>query len=291
MPLDSSLVGTKVGSIATEIDVRWTMAYAASIGDYLPCYLDTRRAAGIVAHPMFAVCFEWPAASSVRHKARATLTQDEAIRAVHATHQTVIHRLARPPEYLITSAELMGVERRKPGAYEVAKFHTVDQKGAPVSTTYYGSLYRNVEVKGPDRPAETPKLPNLAQPPSALRNEIPTPISAGAAHVYTECARIWNPIHTDIAVAAKAGLPGLILHGTATLAIAVSRIVEAEASNEPERVAQIYGRFGAMVLMPSKLLVRIIAREECDGGEAVFFEAISAEGGAAIRDGVLILRG
>ena len=41
------------------------------------------------------------------------------------------------------------------------------------------------------------------------------PISALAAHVYTECARIWNPVHTDTAVADRAGLPGLILHGTA----------------------------------------------------------------------------
>jgi acyl dehydratase len=289
MPLDSSLVGSKVGSIASEIDPRWAMAYAAALEDYLPCYLDTRRPAGIVAHPMFAVCFEWPAAGSIRHKSRASLSQDEAVRGVHATHHTIVHRLVHPPEHLITTAQLIGVERRKPGAYEVARFDTVDDKGAPVYTTYYGSLYREVEVKGPDRPAHTPELPAVthAQPP---RHEFQVPISAGAAHVYTECARIWNPIHTDTAVAAKAGLPGLILHGTATLARAVSRIIEAEARGDPERVAQIYGRFGAMVLMPSEVLVRIDAREKCDGGEAVFFEAISAAGGRAIRNGLVILR-
>src|SRR5262245_63914545 len=38
-------------------------------------------------------------------------------------------------------------------------------------------------------------------------------------HVYTECARIWNPIHTDLAVVRAAGLSGPILHGTATLAL------------------------------------------------------------------------
>src|SRR4029077_6419959 len=48
-------------------------------------------------------------------------------------------------------------------------------------------------------------------------------ISPTLAHVYTECARIWNPIHTDRAVARAAGLPDIILHGTATLALAVSR--------------------------------------------------------------------
>jgi acyl dehydratase len=116
------------------------------------------------------------------------------------------------------------------------------------------------------------------------------PISAGAAHVYTECARIWNPIHTDAAVAAKAGLPGLILHGTATLAMVVSSIIEAEAGGDPERVAQIYGRFGAMVLMPSEITVRIVGRDKVAAGDAVFFETLSAEGGRAVRDGVVLLR-
>jgi acyl dehydratase len=289
MPLDSSLVGTTVGSIASEVDARWVMAYAAALGDYLPCYIDTRRPGGIVAHPMFGVCFEWPAAGSIRHKARASLSQDEAVRAVHATHHTIVHRLVHPPEHLVTRAELIGVERRTPGAYEMAKFDTADDKGAPVCTTYYGSLYREVEVKGPDRPAETPALPTptRAGPPLA---EVRIPVSAGAAHLYTECARIWNPIHTDAAIAAKAGLPGLILHGTATLAMAVSRIIETEAAGEPERVAQIYGRFGAMVLMPSEIMVRIITRDKTAAGDAIFFETLSAEGGRAIRDGVVLLR-
>jgi len=289
MPLDSSLVGTKVGSIATQIDLRWTMAYAAALGDFSPCYINTNQAAGILAHPLFAVCFEWPAAGSIRHKARASLSQEEAVRGVHATHLTITHRLVHPPEHLITSAEVIGVERRKPGAYEVAKFDTIDGKGAPVCTTYYGTLYRGVDVKGPDRPAE---LPRLASPscPGPSPGDYRVPISAGAAHIYTECARIWNPIHTDIGVATKAGLPGLILHGTATLAMTVSRIIEAEASADPTRVAAIQARFGAMVLMPSELTVWIAAREQTPAGTAISFETLNADGARAIRDGLVVLR-
>lgn len=291
MPLDSSLVGTKVGPVTAEIDARWTMAYAAGIGDNLPCYIDTRRANGIVAHPVFPVCFEWPAAGAIRAKSRAALTQAEASRGVHATQHMIFHRPVRPPQRLSTTAALVGIERRKPGAYEVTKYETVDDKGAPVCTTYAGSIYRQVEITGPDRPAEMPNPPALAKLPPRPRTEMRMPISAGAAHVYTECARIWNPVHTDAAVAAAAGLPAIILHGTATLALAVSRIIEAEAGNDPERVAEVYGRFGAMVLMPSEVMVRIYSRENSGGGEAVFFEAISAEGGRAIRDGVVMLRG
>ena len=266
------------------------MAYAAGIGDDLPAYIDTRRADGVIAHPLFPVCFEWPAAGSIRHKTRANLSQDEAARGVHATQHMILHRAIRPPERLTTTAELIGIERRKPGAYEIVRFETVDDRGGRVCTTYSGNLYRQVEVKGADHAAKTPTTPACSQS-GKPRAEIVVPIGAGAAHVYTECARIWNPIHTDMAVAAKAGLPGLILHGTATLAIAVSRVIEAEADSDPMRVMEVCARFGAMVLMPSEVIVRIDGREKAGSGEAVFFEALSADGGRAIRNGVAMLRG
>jgi acyl dehydratase len=215
----------------------------------------------------------------------------EASRGVHATHHTIIHRTLRPPEALTTRAAIAGIEMRKPGAFEVTRFETVDEKGAPVCTTYTGNIYRQVEIAGDAQPAAMPDVPAPLTAPARLRAESRVPVSAAAAHVYTECARIWNPIHTDAKVAAAAGLPAIMLHGTATLALAVSRIIALEAANDPERVAEIYARFGAMVFMPSELSVRIISRERIGGRDAVFFEALSSEGGRAVRDGVVILRG
>src|SRR5271169_6508340 len=142
MALDSTLIGTRVGPVDAEVDTRWTMAYAASLGDVLDCYIDTRRPAGIVAHPLFPVCFEWPAAGAIRAKLRANMAPGEPARGVHATHHTILHRPLRPPMRLSTTAEVLGVERRTAGAFEVVRFATVDHHGAPVCTTYYGSLYR-----------------------------------------------------------------------------------------------------------------------------------------------------
>jgi acyl dehydratase len=290
MPVDSSLVGTKTETITAEIDERWTMAYAAGLNDTLPCYLNTCRAEGIVAHPMFPVCFEWPAATSLRARHRGSVTPAEAARGVHATQHTIIHRLVRPPERMYTTATIAGIEMRKPGVYEVTRFETVDDKGGAVCTTYNGTIYREVELNGPNRPAEMLEPPRLASLPVQPRAAITIQVSAVAAHVYTECARIWNPIHTDAAVAARAGLPAIILHGTATLALSVSRIIAAEAGNDPERVAEIYGRFAAMVLMPSEMKLRILARERSESGDNIFFETLSQEGGRAIRDGYVKLR-
>src|SRR5579885_911524 len=285
MPLESSLVGTKIGPVTAEVDARWTMAYAAGLEDYLPCYLDTRRSDGIVAHPVFPVCIEWPLAIALHEKMRASrLAQPEAARGVHATYDVTIHRLVRPPERLTTTLVLAGVQRLKPGAYELMRFDTVDAQGRPVCTTWYGTIYRAVEVSGEDRPAaDAPAM--LRGQENGARAEIPLAISTGAAHVYTECARIWNPVHTDSAVAAAAGLPAIILHGTATMAMAVSKIVTAEAACNPERVRRVRGRFAAMVLMPSLLTVRINSRIAFAGGESITFEVFNADGSRAIRDG------
>ncbi len=291
MALDASLVGTATEPLVSEVDERWTMAYAAGLGDLLDCYIDTRRTDGIIAHPLFPVCLEWPAALTLRTKHREKMPAAEAARGVHATHHTIVHRTLRPPQRVTTRAVIAGIERRKPGALEVTRFETVDDKGAPICTTYTGNIYRQVEVAGDERPATMPLAPAPKTTASRPRAESRIPVAAGAAHVYTECARIWNPIHTDAKVAAAAGLPAIMLHGTATLALAVSQIIAIEAANDPERVAEIHARFGAMVFMPSELALRVIARERIDGGrDAIFFETLSSEGGRAVRDGVVILR-
>ena len=291
MALAATLIGTQVGPVAADVDARWTMAYAASLGDMLDCYIDTRRADGVIAHPLFPVCFEWPAATAIRAQLRATMGPGEPARGVHATHHTILHRPIRPPLKVCTSAEVVGIEQRSAGAYETVRFAPVDESSAPVCTTYYGSLYRQVDVSGAGGAADLPKPPAATTIAARPRAEVQIPISAALAHIYTECARIWNPIHTDMAVAASAGLSGLILHGTATLALAVSAIVQREAAGAPEKVAEIHGRFGAMVLMPSDVVLRILAREQSAVGPVVFFEAISANGGRVIRDGVVVLRG
>jgi acyl dehydratase len=274
-----------------QIDERWIMAYAAGLGDTLPCYLDTLRPEGIVAHPLFPVCFEWPVIVAMRgHAGNSLLTMDEGLRSVHATHDVVIHRPVRPGDRLTTRAMIVGVEQRKPGAYQLTQLDTVDAAGTPVCTTWQGGLYRDVEVAGPNRLAtEMPAPPRPLSRTGKAQAEVAIPISALAAHVYTECARIWNPVHTDTAVAARAGLPGLILHGTATLALAVSQVLRIAANNDPQRVRRVAGRFNAMVLMPSEVTVRVFSREATPEGEVVRFEVANAEGGAAVRDGLVTL--
>jgi acyl dehydratase len=106
-------------------------------------------------------------------------------------------------------------------------------------------------------------------------------VPAQAAHVYTECARIWNPIHTDIAAARAAGLPDLILHGTANLALAVSRVVARDLGGDPARVRGVRVRFTGMVPMPSAFVVRARVTE----GGRLPFDAVNLAGQSVLSAG------
>lgn len=290
MAIPTSLVGLRVESMEHEVDARWTMAYAASLRDHAEVYLDTTRADGVVAHPVFAVCPEWPVIVSSRAASEAAgVSPAEVLTSVHATHDTVIHRLIRPGDVLTTSLEFVGLVQKKPGAMSSIRLHTVDADGLPVATTTQNGIYLGCAVDGDDVPDP--------DPPTALTVErVGAPqvrtiaIYAGDAHTYTECARIWNPIHTDRAVALASRLPDIILHGTANLAHGVSTVIEQQADGDPHAVRRIVGRFAAMVRMPSTMTVNVWPKVELgDAQWAVPFEVVNGEGEAAVRDGLVVL--
>jgi acyl dehydratase len=291
MPISSEIVGRIGEPVVQTIDSRWTMAYAACLGDLAPAYLDTRVRPDVLAHPLFPVCYEWPLFLDPRCMPN-DLSGEERVRGVHFTHDVTLHRPIRAGMELTTQATLVKVEARRSGAYQLARLDTVDSAGDAVSTTWYGMLLRGVEVEGGDRTLadagstmEAPPALDIEAGGESFK-EYSIPIAANAALVYTECARIWNPIHTDAAVAEAAGLPEPILHGTATLALAVSRVVAECFGGDAERVVRIAGRFGAMVRMPSTLSLRVGSVQ----GDSVRFEVLEPGGGRAIRDGLLAIR-
>jgi len=278
-----------------EVDARWVMAYAAGLADHNPRYFDTSRLGGIVAHPVFSVCPEWPVIVAARQAAIGVgMTDDEVRRGIHATHDLIIHRLARPGDILTTTLTTVGLQQRSPGAYTTIRLETVDANGEPVSTTEQGSIYLGVDCDGDDIVAEPvrPSIPDsvlVPDAPSIPMVEALVNIETGAAHVYTECARIWNPIHTDPLVAVAAGLPGIILHGTATLAHCVTGVVNHIANGDPTKVRRIVGRFGAMVEMPSQITIRIYEPVAGHNELIVPVDVINAQGAKAIDRAAIVL--
>jgi len=262
MKLTSAIVGAAAGPLEHLVDLRWVMAYNAALGE---------RSSEV--HPLFPVCYEWPVSDAIR--ALPALKPFAGL-LVHAQHDLVIHRPLEVGETVSCSVRIVAVEPRSPGAFVVYRFETHDAERQLVTVTNFGALYRGVQL---DRAAGEPVHDPRALDAKLERvGEIAIP--ATAAHVYTECARIWNPIHTDVAYACAAGLPDIILHGTATLAYSISALLQ----RWPNLARRVTCRFAGMVLMPSTLFVHA-AR---DGGE-IQFETRNDRGDTVISRGRLLL--
>jgi acyl dehydratase len=258
LKISSDIVGREIGPDEQQVDKRWLMAYSAGLGETA------------YPHPLFPVCYEWPANRVLRE-----VTGLQALNAqlVHAQHDLTIHRNPRE-EKLTLSGRVVAATQRPPGAFVVLRMEARGASGEPVSTTDYGMLYRGVTLEGGARSLETREDPPRHERKLERVGEVP--VAATAGHVYTECARIWNPIHTDVEYARAAGLPDIILHGTATLAFSVSRVVKTFGT----QVRRVRCRFSGMVTMPSALTVH--ASQE---GDEVAFETRNARGEKVIERG------
>lgn len=241
------------------------MAYSAALGETDPRCFDTGAKGGVIAHPLFPVCYEWPVSGPIR---RIRELREHFPRLVHAEHDLTLHRPVQQGDRLKTTAKIVSVQGRNPGAFVVFRFEAYDAGGAPVSTTDFGVIYRGVAVDGPDRGSSI----ELSEGQEKLEPMAEIEVPANAAHVYTECARIFNPIHTDIAHARAAGLPGVILHGTATLALSISKALHG-CKADPLAVRRVQCRFSGMVLMPNRLRV-----SACRSGRKIFFQTVNSGG-------------
>lgn len=284
MPLSTQLIGACTAPITHHADSRWLMAYAAGLNDLNPAYMDTHHHP-IIGHPVFPVCLEWPVILDTRTlPGSQMLTEAESARGVHAAHDLHIFRPIQAGEVLTTQACMIEIRRIKPGASYTLRLDTRDENNLLVAQTYQLGIYRNVDVYGDDCAMEpSPELPMFTDPTAEQPTDIFIP--AGSAHTYTECARIWNPIHTDRKFALQAGLPDIILHGTATLALAISHIIDNVADGDPTKVVRLGGRFSAMVLMPSTIKIRMAV-----SANTVSYQVTTQDGLLAISQGFVCLR-
>ncbi|MEI8238771.1 MAG: MaoC/PaaZ C-terminal domain-containing protein [Actinomycetota bacterium] len=279
MPVRTSAIGHQFDHIDVATDARWTMAYAAGVPDERA---ELYRTDGeLSVHPLFPVGPEWVLVTGNRSLPDG-LTLDEARRGIHLAHDLLLTRPLTADAHYRLTAFVAGVARRSAGATTDMIVTATDERGEVAWRTRMSSLYLGVELEGEsaDDGGEWPTLPeepNVA--PVASQSSFVRPVDA---HVYTECARIFNPIHTDVVAARAAGLAAPILHGTATLARAVS--IATDLVGVPiAAVSRIAGRFGAMVDLNSTIEVRVLKVDQY----GFHFDVLNQAGQRAIAHGVV----
>ncbi|MFP4445651.1 MAG: MaoC/PaaZ C-terminal domain-containing protein [Desulfosudaceae bacterium] len=290
MELDPSLVGTRLNNYQTEITWRQTTNYAAAIQDNNPVYFDDRAQAGLVSHPLFPVAVTWPIVSrldafvdSPEFSPEILLTQ------VHYTEHLVLHRLLKPGDRLTISGALEALLPHRAGTHAIIRLAAQDENGAPVFTEYLGAMLRGVGCGQGGQAGDLPRVPEN-KTGEKVRWTTDIPIAPTASYVYDGCSEIEFPLHTSPKFAEMVGLPGIILQGTATLAYAVREVVNNEADRNPDRIAEIAGRFSGMVLPGSAIHVCCTGRTAHPDHTDLFFEVRNHEQKKAIRGGYVKIR-
>lgn len=283
MPLSSDLVGATTTGFTSSIDHRWAMNFAAGIDDVSPVLYDT-TSAKFPVHPMYLGYPEWEASKLAA--AMLKLPPEEQGRGVQVSHDTRIHQPFRVGLDLITTAEIAGVHRHRAGALQTVKLETRTTDGDLIATTLTSAIQRGVAVDGDDRPPISEQRP---EPPANMESSetIELFVPANACHTYSECARIYNAFHTDLSVAKAVGIDGLILHGTGTIARAVSAITAALTGGNPSSISRIAADLKGMVMVPTALTLSYRSFSGPDELPCVAFEVLNARGERAIAAGLI----
>lgn len=284
MALVSRNVGRSWGPVEGRIETRRTMAYAAGIGDDRADYYRT-TSPDLAVHPLFPVSAEWSLLVN-EVAADEPWPRADALRGVHATHTLVLHQALHADMSYWLSATVVRLEQRRPGAYQVVRFDARDAEQNALWTTWHGTLFLGVDVEGQPANIDGPELPTQAIGESTICGHFE--INVTDAHVYSECAQIWNPIHTDEAIAQTAGLDGVLLHGTATLARSVTRLM-AHLGVEAADVERVACRFASPARPGDVLSVRAYGLR-AKGQTPVQFDVVDAFGRVLVCDASLGFR-
>src|SRR5262245_21885034 len=204
MPVRGAALGEELPPGTVDVTVRMALAFAAGIGDVGPRTFDDAAPDALVASPSFCVRLEWAVLSAGRADALA-VDASERLRAVHVEQDSTFHRPIRPGDRLTTRARIVAARSTSAGALVVTRLATVTTAGDSVVTTWHSSIYRGVALAGAGGSVEEAPTYPTSDPP--LLHQVDIPIAREAAHVFTECAGIWNPIHSERRVALGAGLP------------------------------------------------------------------------------------
>lgn len=196
--------------------------------------------------PFLCVRFEWPVTLAFRNI--LGLAPEALARGVHARQDTEVHRPFRVGETVQVIGELVETRDTRAGALTVTRFQTRSlSHGDVVTTSWSTGIYRGVPLpSAPFCTVAPPPVP-LPDPAGEARStELDFPIHL--THAYSECADIWNPIHTEEPVARAVGLPRIIVHGTILWALAGVRLADLWLDGDLGRLCRFGGRFQAPVL-------------------------------------------
>jgi acyl dehydratase len=249
MNLDSSMVGRVIACRDVEVDFSSTALYAAAIGAEREIYLDDRTEGGAMAPPSFITSLEWPLVSGPESLAAVGIPPDSLFsRLLHLFQDSAFACPIRVGDRLTLEATLESIGETPTGGLAVLRIRTVYTRSRHlVAESWFGGYFRDMRAP----------IARLAQAPPAMTvhnfsgdatTRKTLSMSRGGSHIYSECARLRNPIHTRLDFATSLGLPDVALHGTLLWATVGEIVIDRHLGDRPDRLRRLATRFRCPIL-------------------------------------------
>ncbi len=268
MGLNTDLVGKKFDITTFEVTADGIEKYARATNDENEHYLSGDDA---VAPPVFAVV---PAFNSFMTAGMDPELGADLLRLVHASEEHVFHGPIKAGDVLTIEAELETVEAKETGELFTVKGTETNQNGELVAEVR-GTMFIRGSGSG------SGKSSGGDQPEREIVYEETTKVDDDQTHRYAEASGDHNPIHLDPDVAQMAGLPGIILHGMCTMAMATKAAVNGLAGGDPTRIKRVAVRLSKPVLPGQELTTKLWKTGEGTYG----FETYNPDGVPVIKAG------
>jgi acyl dehydratase len=275
MGLNKDLAGKNYPSSTFEVTADRIEAYARATNDDNERYFAGDDS---VASPVFPIVSSF---GSFMEAAMDSELGADLLRLVHGSEEHVLHKPIRPGDRLTVTPMLESIESKESGeTFTVAALQT-NEAGEVVAETR-GTMF----IRGTGSRKAAVADARATEEEHEVVYEESTKIDEDQTKRYAEASGDHNPIHLDEATAKMAGLPGVIVHGMCTMAIATKAAVNGLAGGDPTKVKRVAVRFSRPVLPGQELTTKFWRTDDDSYG----FETYNTKGSAVIKAGVVELR-
>ncbi|MBN2359100.1 MAG: MaoC family dehydratase N-terminal domain-containing protein [Deltaproteobacteria bacterium] len=291
MALNRELVGKSYpGTAPWVVAADHVRAYALATQSENPRYVDPLVAGGQVAPPIYGVVVGQRAVEQLLLDPELAVDTTQLL---HTEQHMRFGEPMRPGEALTYEAIVVAIGDERGGENLDVALRVRRSDGSLAYDSLVRLFIRTPGVKrtGQERRADIPGVLKRSLPPQITASS--SPLFEQTLHVaddqslrYADASGDYNPIHRDPALAKAAGLPGIILHGMCTLAMAQNALVDQGGGGDPALLKALGGSFTRRVQPGDDLTVRAHAAAESQGVRTIGFEVTKQNGKAVIKDGV-----
>ncbi len=283
MRFDLSGLGTWSQDFEFTVEADRARAYAAATDDE-----NAHYAAGRLTPPVFAYI---PIMEAVSGALNLLVPREDRRWGLHGEQDMFFHKSIIPGMVLRSRAAPVGVHRKPSGTVVVIKSQTRDAGGELVNEQYGMAFFPGVrDAPGGGDVAPEHRLPLDARKADAVARVV-TGLALDQTYRYAEASGDHSPIHLDADFARSVGLPGIIVHGMCTMAMAGRAVIESVCGGDPARLRRLAVRFSHPVLPGQDITTHVWAAGARDGRAVYAFETLNPARKAVIRDGLAEVAG